>query len=341
MNATRMVGAFVLGALLAPAGVFAQIATFDTTPISLTMSPENPAPGETVQLSISSYALDLNRSTVTWKAGGKVLTSGEGITQTSVSAGAIGSVTDISVEVTSETGQVGYADARIAPSDMQILWTSDSYVPPFYKGKKVAGPNAKISAYAVVQFSSGTRAIPEKDIVYTWYRGNTLLSTISGRGKSRATLTGPVFGSETFRVVAESVDHSHYAEANLVITAQEPQLKLYENHPLFGTLYHRAFVGAVNTVEKELKVTAVPYFAHTASSNALSYEWSVNDRDIPAHPEEPETLVINAGGFSGIANLSLVAMNPSDILMRSSGSWDITFGGTTGAFSTTNGLFGE
>lgn len=341
MNAQKLIGAIVTGALLTPSALFAQIATFDTLPLTLTMSPEYPAPGETVQLSVTSYALDINRSLITWKAGEKVITEGEGVTKTSVQAGQAGSVTTVSVEVTSENGQSGYAEARIAPSDMQILWTSDSYVPPFFKGKKVAGPSAKIDAYASVYFTNGTRTIPEKDIIYTWYRGNTLLGTISGRGKSRATFTGPVFGSETFRVIAESADRSQYAESSLLITAHEPELKLYENHPLFGVLYHRAIVGQVNTMEKELKVTAVPYFAHTESPQTLSYEWSVNDRNIVPHPEEPETLVINAGGFSGIANLSLVAMNPTDILMRSIGSWGITFSGTTGAFAPTNSLFGE
>lgn len=341
MIAQKLIGAFLTGVLLAPSTLGAQIATFDTVPLTLTMSPEYPAPGETVELSISSYALDINRSSITWKAGEKVIATGEGLTKTSVQAGNAGSATTISVEVTSESGQSGFAEARIAPSEMHILWSADSYVPPFFKGKKVAGPSAKIDAYASVVFTSGARTMAEKDIIYTWYRGNTMLSTISGRGKSRATFSGPVFGSETIRVTAESADRAHYAESSFVITTREPQLRLYENHPLFGVLYHRAFVGEVNTKEKELKVTAVPYFARTKYPQALSYEWTVNDRDAVAHPEEPETLVINAGGFHGIANLSLVAMNPTDLLMRSSGSWGITFGATPGTFSSTNTLFGE
>lgn len=341
MNAQKFVGAFLLGVLLGPAAIFAQIATFDTTPVTLTLSPEYPAPGETVHLSVSSYALDINRSTIVWKAGDTVIREGEGESQATITAGDVGSVTTITVAITSESGQIGTAEARIAPSDIQILWSSDSYVPPFYKGKKIAGPSAKIDAYARVEFSNGTRTIAEKDIIYTWYRGNTELSTVSGRGRSRVTLAGPVFGTETFRVVAESVDKSQYAVGNLVITAQESELKLYENHPLYGILYHRAFVGDVNTVEKELQVTAVPYFAHTKNPHSLSYEWAVNDSSVTAHPEEPETLTINANGFSGNANLRLTAMNPSDVLMRSLGSWRIVFGGSSGMFSPAQSLFGE
>lgn len=341
MNAQNIVGAFILGALLAPVAAIAQISTFDATPLTLTMTPEYPAPGETVQLSVSSYALDINRSTIVWKAGDTVIKEGEGESQATITAGNVGSVTTITVEVTSESGQFGTGEARIAPADIQILWSTDSYVPPFYKGKKIAGPSAKIDAYARVEFSNGTRAVAEKDIIYTWYRGNTVLSAISGRGKSRVTLTGPVFGTETFRVVAESVDRSRYAEGEMRVTAQESQLKLYEHHPLYGILYHRAFVGDVNTVEKELRVTAVPYFAHTNSPHSLSYEWTVNDTPVTAHPEEPETLTINASGFTGDINLRLTAMNPSDLLMRSLGSWRIVFGGSSGMFSPAQSLFGE
>lgn len=337
----RRVGIFLLStALLAPVFASAQISLYYTRPLTLTMAPENPAPGETVRLSISSYALDLDRSMVTWRVDGAVVAEGVGVRETSIAAGKAGDTTEVSVDVEGENGDLGHADARIAPSELDLLWTVDSYAPPFFKGKHLAGTGAAVEAYALARFSNGITGIPEKDIVYTWYVNDSVQTKVSGRGKSHALLDGPARGSETIRVVAESVDRLQRAEATATVTAYDAKLSLYENHPLFGILFHRAIVGTVNTIEQELKVTTAPYFARTNNPSNLSYEWNVNEVPITSDQASPETLVLTAKGYTGPADITVSAMNPNDILMRSLGAWHIIFGGSSNIFSA-NPLFGE
>lgn len=340
MNVLRVGIFFVVLATLAPAVTHAQLSLYYTRPVSLTMSPENPGPGENVQLSISSYAIDLDRSQIIWHAGESVLAEGVGIKEATITAGPIGTVTTISVDIESDNGDLGHAEARIAPAELDLLWTTDSYAPPFFKGRRLAGNGATISASAIAHFTNGTTTVRESNIVYTWYRNDSVVASVSGRGKSHATLQGPARGAETIRVVAESADRLQRAEASATVTALDPKIVLYENHPLFGVLYHRAIVGDVNTIEQELKVTAVPYFARTKSPRTLSYEWSVNDSAVPPDPSTPGTLIIAAKGYTGPAAISLSVMNPDDILMRSIGAWRIIFGGSSGIFSNSS-LFGE
>lgn len=335
----RRVGILVVCATLVPLFAHAQLSLFFTRQVTLTLTPENPAPGQTVQLSLASYAIDLDRSTITWKANGVMFAQGLGLKETTIVAGNMGSVTDITVEATADTGDNGSAEARLSPSELQLLWTSDGYAPPFFKGRKLAGTDATIYASAISSFSRSGTAVPEVDVIYTWYRNGSVVASASGRGKSRVTLQGPARGTDVIRVVAETADRSQRAEASVPVTAYDPRLVLYENHPLFGVLYHRAIVGDVNTVERELKVTAVPYFAHTEAPQTLTYEWVVNGFDIEPNTETPETLTLTADDYTGPAEIELAAMNPADFLMRSAGSWRIIFGGTSGIF--TNALFGE
>lgn len=336
----RTIGAvFFVALTLVPLLSHAQFSYLFKREIILTLAPENPVPGETVRLAISSYSLDLDRSIITWKANGVVFAHGVGLKETSIAAGEVGSTTDITVDVLSDSGEGGFAEARITPSELQLLWTTDGYTPPFFKGRKHAGTNATVRAYALTDFTRDGERVPEKDIVYTWYRNGTVIADASGRGKSHATLRGPALGTETLRVVAETADRTQRAEASVPIIAHDARLVLYENHPLFGILYHRAIVGDVNTIERELKVTAVPYFAHTDKPQTLSYEWAVHEHTIEPNEEAPETLTLVADEYVGPVEIKLVATNPADILMRSTGAWRIVFGGTGGIF--TQSLFGE
>lgn len=333
----------VVALLAAPIAVpaqMSQISTYDTRALTLALTPENPGPGQTVTLSVQSYVMDLDRSLITWKANGKTFAEGEGLTQASIATGAIGTVTELVVEAIDDEGILGRAEARLAPSEIELLWTADSYAPPFFKGRRLAGTQATLTMYAATRFTNGTTPIPESNIIYTWYRDSSMIANVSGRGKSRVTLQGPARGTETISVVAETVDRSRRAEAQTAITAHDSKLVLYENHSLFGVLYHRAVVGDVNTIERELKITAVPYFARTPIPSALSYDWNVNGMRIASDPNAPETLVINAKEYTGPAEIALEVMSPVDILMRSVGTWRIIFSGSGGAFFE-NPLFGE
>ena len=306
-------------------------------PLSLSISPQYPAAGDTIRLSLQSYALDLDRSSVVWYANGKEIAKGNGMVSTSVTAGTLGSEIVLDVVAEEESGLVGSAHAEIRPTEVDLLWETDSYVPPFYKGRALAGTSANIRAQAIARFkkTNGTM-VPDTDIIFSWYKGATRFA--SGRGKSMVSFIGPtLFSEDRISVVAESADTTLKGSAQARIVAVDPSAELYENHPLFGVLYHRALVGSVATLENEQKVTAVPYFAHVLSPRdpGLSYEWHVNNSVIAPNPESPDDLIITANGYIGPATIGLSLTSATDWFLRAIGNWTIEFGGNT------NGIFGN
>ncbi len=311
--------------------------------LSLTLSPEYPAPGDTVQLSIETFALDLNRSVVVWYVNDTEIARGVGIAESSIQVGAAGTETTVKVVAEDEAGILGSASATIRPSQVDLLWEAAAYAPPFYKGRTLPGSDSPIRAQALARFrtTNGT-LVPESNIIYTWYRNGSVAT--SGRGKSAVTLPGPgLFGSDTIRVTLASVDGSFTGAASTRITSTDPFAMLYENHPLFGILFHRSLEAGANTLETEQKVTAIPYFSNilTPLDPSLNYEWEVNGERIQPDPREPQTLTIATGGYQGPVDIALSIMSSRDIAMRAAGNWRLTFGSGDSLLSGLNPFGGN
>ncbi|HWO07726.1 MAG TPA: hypothetical protein VNM40_04075 [Candidatus Paceibacterota bacterium] len=306
--------------------------------LDLTLTPAHPAPGQTVQLSIQTYALDLRRSMVVWYVNDREILRGIDRREASVVVGNLGTETAIRVIAEDEEGLVATAEAIIRPTEIDLLWEADSYVPPFYGGRTLPGTNSTIRAQAIARFRTPSGApIDDSNIVYTWYRNDAIVA--DGRGKSSVTVSGPsLFGADTLRVVAVSADKTLSAETSVRIPAVDPFVMLHENHPLFGVLYHRSLEPGATTLETEQKVTAVPYFADIVSPGepSLLYEWTVNGATIAPDPEEPQTLTITAEGYTGPADIELSLMSARDIFLHAVGKWQLVFGEQSRFFSGLN-----
>ncbi|MFZ2555415.1 MAG: hypothetical protein WAZ27_00990 [Minisyncoccia bacterium] len=304
--------------------------------LDLALTPEYPAAGEDVVLALSSFGMDLARSSITWYVNGKPIAAGAGKTELSVKAGELGTELTVMAIAEENSGIVGSARANIRPTEVDLIWSADSYVPPFYEGRALPGTNATIHAQALARFKKANGTfIPDADIIYSWYQGSKRI--VSGRGRSSATFAGPaLFGAQELFVVAESADGIYRGRASARIQSVDPGLELYENHPLFGVLYHRAFVGSVLTLESEQLVTAVPYSAHVNFSRdaSLLYEWQVNGARIEPDPKRVDTLSIAVNGYSGPAQIKSTLTSASDLFLRAQGSWELVFSESTSIFDS-------
>lgn len=340
MFTTRILTSTLLATMISvlmPVPAYAQLSlTGLERELTLTLTPEYPSVGEKVNLSISSFGIDLARSKVTWYANGKMFTEGAGITEATLASGGLGSETIVTVVAEENSGIVGSARAVIRPTEVDLIWNADSYVPPFYGGRALPGTNASIRVQALTRFKKANGTfVPDADIIYSWYKGSE--HVLTGRGKSTAVFAGPtLFDEEEISVTAESADSIYRGRAAARIQSVDPSLELYENHPLFGVLYHRAFVGSVLTLESEQLVTAVPYSAHTALSRGpdLVYEWNVNGKNIEPDPKRIDTLSITASGYTGPATIRATLTSATDWFLRAQGSWELVFSENASIFNS-------
>lgn len=335
MTATRaLTSATVLAALFIALPVYAQ---FDAgvfgTNISIALSPQYPAPLQSVHLTVNAAGIDLTESTIVWRAGGKVIAQGTGKNSADIIAGPLGSETAIGVSVTASDGSQYGAQAIVAPTQLDLLAGSDSYTPPFYLGRALpsAGTNLILQALPHFKRNNGT-LIADSDITYTWKQDGQVLGSISGRGRSFAII--PIvhlYGGNTITVEAESSDGTRSGETTVNVPLSQPVLDLYEDHPLYGVLYSGALHTSTHIPDSEMAFAAIPYFAEARAINdpQLSYDWRVNDTRISPSAGSPQEITINADNSSGQAALSLEVTHATNYYFDATGLWNISFSSGT------------
>lgn len=313
--------------LFSPTGLLhAQIAPpTESGRIIISITPDSPLPGSIVRLSAAGGMTDLEHSDITWYADKEAIAEGFGLTEASISVGSLGSEVDVVVIAQSSDGTSATGEAFISPAEVAIVWESDSYTPPFYKGRALPSAGTKIRMQAVARLilPDGS-SVPESDIIYTWRRNGSVIQTASGRGRSFAIFPAPaLFGKDSFGVETVSADGTRSGKADVTISSVEPVLALYENHPLFGILYSDAFGQMTSVRDPEMTFAAVPYFAQANSADdpQLVYGWRVNGQQIPADYSRPSEITISGGASGGGADISLSLTRARNWYMKADGAW--------------------
>ncbi len=305
-----------------------------TSDIALELSPENPGPGDTVTITARSLLLDLDTMTLTWFKDGKVFEQGAGGTSISLTAPPLGNSTEISLLVLENGVERARESATIRPVEIDLLWEANSYAPPYFRGRSLSSAGTQLRFEAQPHFirANGSR-VSNGDIVFTWKRNGYVIQNVSGRGAARAVIDAPaLFGADTISLEARSVDGTFRGEESVNIPSREPELVLYEDHPLFGVMYYRALSSDASLPGEEISLVAVPYFADATYPNdgALIWEWKVNGNNIENDPDRPNEITIDARGSSGIARIDLALSHVTNLFLDSEGSWKLSLFGEGG-----------
>ncbi|MDO8561985.1 MAG: hypothetical protein Q7S05_04140 [bacterium] len=331
----------LFGVLLIASPAHAQFGNQEAGRIFISMSPAHPGPEESVHITLESALIDLSDSDIVWYVNDKVYARGVGLKETNVLAGPLGSQTNISAMAQARDGATASGEAAIVPAEVDLLWESDSYVPPFFKGRALPSPGTTLRMHAIARFKSGSEA-PESDTMYTWKRNGSVVKSFSGRGRSSALFPSPsLFGTDIIEVIVSNLDGSREGAARAQISSVEPILALYQDHPLFGVMYWKALSDTTPVSDTETTFAAVPYFAQADSPDdaRLMYSWSVNGRDIEADEVKRSALTVNADKSDGIAQIALTITHAANLAMRTSHTWRISFGtNSNGGFVGINPL---
>ena len=235
------------------------------------------------------------------------------------------------------------AQSSIPASPVDLLFDANSYVPPFYLGRALPSPGSVLRLHAIPHL---TPHVPDSDITYTWRRDGAVVGAISGKGKSSVSIAGPtLFAADTISVDAVSADGTSYGSASVVIPSIDPQLTLYEDHPLFGIEYYNALLGQSSIPDLEMTFAAVPYFAAVSgpSDPSLNYAWIVNGASVAASATSSNEITINADNSSGVAAIAASLTSSVNFLLDASGAWNVLFSrggaGQAQGSGTSGGVF--
>lgn len=297
-----------------------------TNALSVEIIPKYPKPFETVRITIEDYSRDLNKVDISWSLNGKVEKSGQGLKKFQLTVGALGTVSDVSVNM---GGIVHRLTLRPAVTD--ILWQTDTYTPPFYAGKALHSNQSLITFEAEPFFitEGGVRLDPET-LVYNWKNNGKLNNSASGYGKrtlkySSTILLKPVDVS----VEVSSTDGVFRSLSSVTVADSETETVFYENHPLYGIIFETALNDKEFLIEgREVNIKAVPYFFSNQQKNfdGLSYDWKLNNSPLDQRDDgiifrKPE------GVAKGRSLVSLTVKNPEKFMQNSSASLYVNYKG--------------
>ena len=298
-----------------------------TDPITITLSPDYPAPYQIVTVTPESSSIDLSSSAITFAVNGKVVQQGSGQESASVAVGGPGSVTTITVTAVNN-GNKYTKSVTIRPADVAIVLEPTSTTHPFYEGGALVGSEGRMRIIAIpdLRTSKGVQ-LPASSLVYTWKNGDQILESSSGIGKSVLSASAPVRYRDTVvSVTVATPDQSIVGQASVLISPGDPVIQIYENDPLLGPRYENALTNRVTLTDSEATYRAVPYYFTTTPT----LTWQVNGT--PSQTGQDIT-VRPSGNGKGTALVGVSATSGT-LGQSASTNLSITFG------QSSSGLFG-
>jgi len=321
---------FLACALLFAIPVYAQTVTPGIyTSVTAELSPESPEPDQLVRVTLKSSIIDLSLASITWRVNDEIVQQGYDVPSIEVRAGELGTKTTVTAEIENEIAEARMQVVLI-PTEMDVLWESDSFIPPFYQGRALPSAGTSVRLQAIPRFKTSAKSaeIAPQTLVYTWKRNGAPVLSVSGVGKSRVSFPAPgLFGSDTIEVEARTPDGALSSARSIRISSIEPLLTLYKVHPLYGIMFYEALGRQTDVPDEELSFAAIPFFADASSAHdaELVYAWRVNDKPITADPEQANIITIDASGSTGMADIELTLSHAANFFLRAVGAWGVTF----------------
>ena len=297
--------------------------------ISTTIVPKIPSPLEKTTISIESFSSDLNKSTIVWKADGKIIKQGKGERTISFFAPESGKTLNISLTITKEEGGTIQRSFSFSPANVDIIYEAETYTPPFYKGKALFTSESNIRYIAMPNFvgSNGQKISPD-NLVYTWKINDSVIQDVSGYGKRVFETKGKIIQRTTkVGVDVSAVNSDLKAKDFVIIDVKQPEVVLYENNPLLGVVYEKGIFGSFLLDRPEVELQSIPYFfsSKQKDSSEVDYVWKINGEIAEIGSKSSYSRFRNDTGKAGRSVISLDVEHFANILQLATTRLDLNF----------------
>jgi hypothetical protein len=292
-------------------------------PVTFDVVPEYPKPNQTVTVSTQSFSTDLNKAIFKWSLNGKLYAQGTGMKSVSVKTGKAGSLTIISVEVSTPDFGIIKNDIAFRPAEVTLLWQSDTYVPALYEGKALHSYNGSFKVTAIPEFFDATgKRVNPKNLIYTWKKNGNVQGDVSGFGKDSfvTSQTSYLREGEDISVDVSSPKENLAGSASITVIPTVPEIVFYENSPLYGMLYEHAFKDKINLFSQEITLRAEPFYMSVTNplNGVLTLDWKLNGASLPSFADKNEITLRKQANTSGESDVSLIVQNQKKLLQGAS-----------------------
>jgi len=257
-------------------GTIAHAQTVDITPndIDLETNPEVPEPNQQVTATLTSYVINLNNYQISWFVDRTLQRTDVGIKSFTFTTGNQGTTTQLEAQINID-GQIVSKVLQISPTNVDILWEANTYVPPFYKGKKLASREAQITVTAIPQFSNPTQDSIRTGVYY-WNRNFNPITDMSGYGKQSFTFdNSPIKSTETISVIVKNRTETEVAQRDIDLPFRDPFFVYYPKNGSRVKWTNGSRGGFVSD-EQLFELVVSPYYLLVDNINNVPFSWSTS-----------------------------------------------------------------
>jgi hypothetical protein len=310
----------------APTFSHAQSINLALDQINISTSPEIPAPGQSVTVSLESYSTDLNAASIVWLVDGKNVSQGIGKTSIELKAPQLGRTTNVVAAIMTAEGREVRKTVVLKPGSVDMIWESSGFIPPFYRGKAHLAYQNEVKVTAVPHITGNNGAeIDPTTLLYKWKRNDRVIQDQSGYGKQTFTFQDSLPQDSAIEVEVSTRTGEGKARGSLSLSPLEPSLSLYQEDPLYGVLYNIALFNTINLTNQEITLRAVPYSFNTSSKRPLTYIWSVNNLERNDLSTNESIILRTKGDVAGSSSIGLEVKSSGNILQRARAAVDVGF----------------
>jgi len=294
--------------------------------------PKDYQANQEITLTLKCYAIEIQRAYISWYVDGKLLTSGYGKTKIKVKVKGPGVRTSVRAVAKPIESDIGIIEKTLVlyPTKFDVLWETDGYTPPFYKGKAPITVQSPVKFVALTDFAD----TPGSNLLYKWEKNFQEIGDGPQYGKNVIYLNGrgtaQIDGNRTarFDVNVSTLDNSAASSRILKIKTHPQEIIFYENNPVNGVMHNHAIKGALEMTKKTFKMIAEPYFFSKAdlANESLKFNWTIDGRN---HPEYKQNIAFeqkNAG--NGTAYIKLAIQNIKNVYQSATSYLTVNFNNT-------------
>ncbi|HEY9583861.1 MAG TPA: hypothetical protein VJI66_02785 [Candidatus Paceibacterota bacterium] len=292
--------------------------------VTIDTSVSNPRPGQSIEVSLESFSIDLNSASVVWLVAGKTQEQGIGLKSINVVAPKSGpGLTITAVIKPSGAGEIRKT-ITIKTGSVDIIWEAHGYSPPFFRGKLPYMYQNSIRLIAMPHLSrDGVSELDPKTLVYSWKKGGKYIENGQGYGKQSVEIPAEDIPKPLeITVEVYNREQTEKTEGAITLEPTEPSLSFYEEDALYGILWNKALTGRVSLKNSEMKILAVPYGFNI---NNNTYAWSINSIEQPDLIRNRSITIRAKEDTEGSSDIELDIRNQSSILQGARDEFSVFF----------------
>lgn len=257
-------------------GFFSQ-AQIIPEPLSLNSSPHSPSPGQEVAVQAATPTFDKHAALFTWTVDGKQRPdfSGQGRNEIRLTAGDVGSVVRVSVAVSPSGGPGSTAALTIRVSGLSLVWSAETSIPRWYKGKTLPSAGSVVGIAAVPEFVIDGRRLAPENLIYRWTLDDQT-NALSGLGEQvfRVKTSDIPKTQHQVELVVEDRDKKIRKNGRITITPANPRAVIYPSTPL-GGIEFRTAQSPLGQTRGLMDFTGEAFFFPVSSKQDLSWSWDI------------------------------------------------------------------